>query len=71
MDKIQHLEPGEATKAIPEFQRLRHLTMRLNPANQDEPKPTLDFNEDDSCPLKKARTLSAMPTDECLKETGF
>ena len=69
MDKMQLLEPAEGTKAIPVFQRLRRLTMRLNPANQDEPKPTLDVDEDHSRPLKKARTLSAMPTDESLKET--
>ena len=71
MDKVQILEPAEGTKAIRVFQRLRRLTMRLNPANQDEPKPTLHVAEDDSRPLKKARTLCAMPTDESLKETGF
>ena len=70
MDKMQLLEPAEGTKAIPVFQRLRRLTMRLNPANEDEPKPTLDIDEDDSRPFKKARTLCAMPTDESLKETG-
>ena len=71
MDKMQLLEPAEGTKAIPVFQRLRRLTMRLNPATQDEPKPTLDVNVDNSRPLKKARTLSAMPTDESLCETGL
>ena len=71
MDKMQLLEPAEGTKAIPVFQRLRRLTMRLNPANEDEPKPTLDVNEDHSRPLKKARTLNVMPTDESLEETGF
>ena len=71
MDKMQLWEPVEGAKAIPAFQRLRGLTMRLNPANQDEPKPTLDVHEDDSRPLKKARTLCAMPTDESLKETGL
>ena len=71
MDKMQLLEPAEGTKAIPIFQRLRRLTMRLNPASQDEPKPTLDVHEDDSRPSKKAKTLSAMPTDESLKEIGI
>ena len=71
MEKMQLLEPADGTKAIPVFQRLRRLTMRLNPANQDEPKHTLDVDEDHSRPLKKARTLSAMPTDESLKETGL
>ena len=67
---MQLLEPAEGTKAIPVFQRLRRLTMRLSPANEDEPKPTLDIDEDDSRPFKKARTLCAMPTDESLNETG-
>ena len=71
MDKMQLLEPAEGTKAIPIFQRLRRLTMRLKPASQDEPKPTLDVHEDDSRPSKKAKTLSAMPTDESLKEIGI
>ena len=71
MEKMQLLEPAEGTKAIPVFQRLRRLTMRLNPANQDEPKHTLDVDEDHNRPLKKAKTLSAMPTDESLKETGL
>ena len=71
MDKMQLLEPAEATKAILVFQRLRRLTMRLNPTSQDEPKPRLDVDEDDSRPLKKARALCAMPTDESLKETAL
>ena len=71
MDKMQVLEPTEGTKAIHVFQRLRRLTMRLNPANQDQPKPTLDVDEDLSSPLKKARTLRAMPTDVSLNETGL
>ena len=69
MEKMQLLEPAEGAKAIPVFQRLRRLTMRLNPTNEDEPKPTLNIDEDESRPFKKARTLSAMPTDESLKET--
>ena len=71
MEKMQLLEPAEGNKAIPIFQRLRRLTMRLNPKNEDEPKPTLNIDEDQSRPLKKARTLCAMPTDESLKETAI
>ena len=71
MDKMQLLEPAEGTKAIHVFQRLRRLTMRLNPANEDRPKPTLDVDEDLSSPLKKAMTLRAMPTDVSLNETGL
>ena len=71
MDKMQLLEPAEGAKAIPVFQRLRRLTMRLSPANEDEPKPTLDVDEPPWRPLKKARKLSAMPTDESLKETSI
>ena len=41
MDKMQLLEPEMGTQAIPVFQRLRRLTMRLNPTNQDRPKTTL------------------------------
>jgi len=71
MDKMQLLEPAEGAKAITVFQRLRRLTMRLNPVNEDEPKPTLDIDEDKNHPLKKARTLSAMPTDASLEETSL
>ena len=70
MDKMQLLEPAEGIKAVLIFQRLRRLTMRLNPANQDEPRPTLDVEEDHNRPFKKARTLSAMPTDASLPETS-
>ena len=68
MDKMQLMEPTEGPKAIAVFQRLRRLCMRLNPANEDEPKPTLHVDEDQSRPLKKAKTLSAMPTDASLPE---
>ena len=71
MDKMQLLEPGEGSKAIHIFERLRRLTMGLHPANEDEPKPTLNVDEDISRPLKKARTLSAMPTDASLKGTDI
>ena len=71
MDKMQLLEPVEGTKAIHVFQRLRRLTMRLHPTNEDEPKPTLNVDEDPSRPLKKARTLRTMPTDASLKETDL
>ena len=71
MDKMQLLEPAEGNNAILVFQRLRRLTMRLNPSNQDEPKPTLDVDEDHSRPFKKAKTLKAMPTDESLKESDL
>ena len=71
MDKMQLLEPAEGTKAIHVFQRLRRLTMRLNPANEDQPKPTLDVDEDLSSPMKKARTLRAMPTVVSLNQTGL
>ena len=68
MEKMQVLEPEVETKAIHVFERLRRLTMRLNSASQEAPKPTLQVEEDDSSPLKKARTLSSMPTDESLMD---
>ena len=68
MDKMQLLEPADGAKAMPIFQRLRRLTMRLNPSNTDEPSATLNVDEDQDHPLKKARTLCAMPTDTSLKE---
>ena len=69
MDKMQLMEPTEGTKAIAVFQRFRRLCMRLNPTNEDEPKATLDVDENQNRPLKKAKTLSAMPTDASLPET--
>ena len=71
MEKMQLLEPGMKTQAVHIFERLRRLTMRLNSASQDVPKPTLQVQEDSSSPFKKARTLSSMPTDESLKETSL
>ena len=67
MDKIQILEQADGLKAVPVFQRLRCLTMRLNPSNTEERKHTLTIDEKPNRPLKQCRTLSAMPTDESLK----
>jgi hypothetical protein len=67
MDKLQILEQADGPKAVKVFQRLRCLTMRLNPSNKEERKHNLTINEKPNRPLKKCRTLSAMPTDESLK----
>ena len=68
MDKMQPLEPGDGPKAIPVFKGLRTLTMKVNPANTDERKHSLDIAEDKIRPLKICRTISAMPSDENLME---
>jgi hypothetical protein len=68
MEKIQILEQAEGPKAVAVFQRLRRLTMRLNPSSQEEHKHTLAIENELSRPLKKCRTLSAMPTDDSLEE---
>jgi len=68
MDKIQILEHAEGPKAATAFQRLRRLTMRLNPPSTEERKHTLALVEEPSRALKKCRTLSAMPTDESLAD---
>jgi hypothetical protein len=68
MDKIQILEQADGPKAIPVFQRLRRLTMRLNPSSTEERKHTFSFSEEPGRTLKKCKTLSAMPTDESLAE---
>ena len=67
MDKIQILEQADGLKAVPVFQRLRCLTMRLNPSNTEERKHTLTIDEKPNRPLKQCRTLSPMPTTERLK----
>ena len=68
MDKIQILEQAEGPQAIPVFQKLRRLTMRLEPLSQEERKHNLDISEEPSRPWKKCRTLSAMPTDDSLEQ---
>ena len=68
MDKIQILEQAEGPQAIPVFQKLRRLTMRLEPPSQEERKHNLDISEEPSRPWKKCRTLSAMPTDDSLEQ---
>ena len=68
MDKIQILEQADGPKAVPVFQRLRCLTMRLNPSNTDERKHTLTIDEKPNRPLKQCKTLSAMPSDESLMD---
>ena len=70
MDKLQILEPEMELQAIATFQKLRRLTMRLNPVSEEEPKSSLDLDESHCSPFKKARTLCVMPTDESLKDTG-
>ena len=68
MDKIQILEQAEGPQAIPVFQKLRRLTMRLEPPSQEERKHNLDISEEPSRPWKKCRTLQAMPTDDSLEQ---
>ena len=68
MDKLQILEQADGPKAVKVFQRLRCLTMRLNPSSTEERKHTLTIDEEPNRPLKQCRTLSAMPTDESLKD---
>ena len=68
MDKMQILEQSDGPKAVPVFQRLRCLTMRLNPSNKEERKHTLTIDEKPNRPLKQCKTLSAMTTDESLAE---
>jgi len=68
MDKIQILEQADGPKAVPVFQRLRCVTMRLNPSNKEERKHTLTIDEKPNRPLKQCKTLSAMPTDESLSD---
>ena len=67
MDKIQILEQADGPKAILVFQRLRCLQMMLNPSNTDERKHTLTV-EASTRPLKQCKTLSAMPSDDSLKD---
>ena len=66
MDKLQIVEQADAPKAIHVFQRLRRLTMRVNPSNEQERKHTLVVDEDCTTPLKKCRTLHAVPSDVSL-----
>ena len=66
MDKLQILEQAEGPAAVTLFQRLRRLTMRLNPTNLQERKHNLTVEEDPERPLKKCRTLKVVPTDASL-----
>ena len=66
MDKMQILEQSDGPKAVPVFQALRVLTMKLNPSNNSDHKHDLTIDENPDRPLKRCRTLSAMPTDESL-----
>ena len=68
LDKLQILEQTEGPKAVLVFQRLRRLTMRLNPPSTEERKHTLDFAEEPAPMMKKCRTLCAVPTDKSLDE---
>ncbi|HIA01539.1 MAG TPA: hypothetical protein EYN66_06455 [Myxococcales bacterium] len=70
LDKLQILEQAEGCKAIPVFQRLRRLAMRLTSAHTDVQKHTLDIVEDKSQPTKKCKRLCSVPTDTSLGEQG-
>ena len=63
MENIQILEQADGPETVPVFQRLRRLTMWLNPVRHESHKHNLDIGEGPSRCLKKCRTLSAMPTD--------
>ena len=68
MEKIQILEQAEGPQAVRVFERLRRLTMKLRPSSTEEHKQTLAIEEEPNRPLKKCKTLSAMPTDGSLDD---
>ena len=68
LEKVQMLEQAEGPQAKGIFQRLRRLTMNLRPSSTEEPRQTLAIEEEPKRPLKKCRTLSAMPTDGSLED---
>ena len=49
-------------------QRLRRLSMKVNPESNQGHKHDLDFAEESQKALKKPKTLKAMPTDVSLGE---
>ena len=68
LDKLQLLDASEGANAVAVFQRLRRLTMKVNPESNEGHKHDLDFAEESQKALKKCKTLKAMPTDVSLGE---
>ena len=68
LDKVQPLDASEGKSAVPTFQRLRRLAMRINPQNDDARKRNLSFTEELASSLKKCRQLCSVPTDASLGE---
>ena len=68
LEKVQLLDASQGANAVAVFQRLRRLTMRVNPESNQGHKHDLDFAEESQKALKKCKTLKAMPTDVSLGE---
>ena len=68
LEKVQLLDASQGANAVAVFQRLRRLTMRVNPESNQGHKHDLDFAEESQKALKKCKTLKAMPPDVSLGE---
>ena len=66
LEKLQLLDASEGKNAVAVFQRLRSLTMKVNPESNEARKHDLDFAEEAQKSLKKCKTLRVMPTDASL-----
>ena len=66
LEKLQLLDASEGDNAVAVFQRLRSLTMKVNPESNEARKHDLDFAEEAQKSLKKCKTLRVMPTDASL-----
>ena len=68
LDKLQLLDQGEGANAVAVFQRLRRVTMKVNPESNEGHKHDLDFAEESQQALKKCKTLKSLPTHISLSE---
>ena len=68
LDKVQLLDAAEGKIAVPTFQRLRRLAMRISPQNNDARKRNLRFTQESASSLQKCRNLRSVPVDASLGE---
>ena len=65
--KLEHIEPAQVSDAIKCMRQLRRLNKRIRPQCTEKRSRRCSL---DTTPLKRARKLSAAPSDESLAETS-
>ena len=69
VEKMEFVEPSDVDSAVQVFQKLRRLSMKLEPDNTQKMSRRLAIPyTPDSSEAKRCRTFATVPTDESLED---